>query len=149
MLQILGVHLDGFAFLFIGLAEQEPAAHAYVIQHLQEPIHLRRAECKPIAPVGLPETLFFVKHDHQLSFVFLFALGERVFEQFLVLGNLSGIGRFADAMMRHRDKRVKPEHVNQQPLLAFADVENKVVPASLDQLHASRSIVACRLCFCS
>src|SRR2546429_3742508 len=36
VLQILGVHLDGFAFLFIGFAEQEPAADAYVIQHLQD-----------------------------------------------------------------------------------------------------------------
>ena len=55
------------------------------------------------------------------------------------------LGRLADAMVRRGNQRIKLEHLQEQPPLAFADVEDKVFPLLFDKLHASRSMVACRL----
>src|ERR1051325_6742082 len=147
VLHVVFVNLGFFALL--GFAQREPTAHAHVVEDLQEPFDLRRRQRQIEARVRLPKMLRIVEQREDLSAVFAALLGEGFVEQALGFVRVWELAWLADAMVRGGNERIEFQRLDQQLVLACADVENESALVCAQQFHDSGSMVACRVYFWS
>src|SRR5581483_9185696 len=126
-------------------AKTQPTADANVVEDLQQPLHLGRPEGdSPAVPMSVKAGPGFAQQGRAL-FVFATMFGKRNLEQFLVFRP----GVTAKRLIIFGSERVPGQEREKRALFGGRELEVKPAPFSLEKSHSSRSMLACRLYFCS
>ena len=145
-----GIGLVDFGNLeLLRFAQRQPTAHPHVIEHLQQPFDLRRAESEVNAGSEFAKPRGFIEHRQDLPAILPALFGERFFEQALVFSVGRAVAGSAELMVRRRNEGIKLQDLKQEGLLPFAQCEGETILFRTDEFDDSRSMVACRVYFWS
>lgn len=122
----MGVVLVGFGFLpLFRLAQGQPTADPNVIQHLEQPLHLRGTQGELKARFRFHESLRLVEHGLELPSILPAMFSQGLVQKMLAFLVFGGITSLPQAMMRGRDQRIKLQCLQQEVFLPFTKSENK------------------------